>query len=241
MNVSAFLPLKGQSERIPAKNTKVLGGKPLFFHILESLLNAKRVSQVVIDTDSDYIFKLTQESFSSVQVKMRPDKILGAKVPMSPLLRWNCQYFESEHFIQVHATTPFLKPETIDRAIDQYFSKLGTHDSLFGVTPYQTRFYDSEFKPINHNPEVMVPSQDMPPIFEDNSCLYLISKEKFLATDKRIGDNPQLFGISKIESIDLDEKEDFIIAEAVWEHLNKGWNYGTEQAQDRDRIMDNAP
>ena len=137
MKISAFLPLKGQSERIPGKNTKSLGGKPLYFHVLDSLLNSNYISQVVIDTDSDYIYRITKENFSSVQVHMRPDEIRGSKVPMSPLLRWNCQYFDSKHFIQVHATTPFLKPETIDSAISLYFEKLNLYDSVFGVTSYQ--------------------------------------------------------------------------------------------------------
>ena len=215
--VTALVPMKGHSERVPSKNTRMLWGEPLFFHILKSLELAKFVYEIIVDTDSPEIISLIKDNFPKVVVVERPQYLLGDKVPMTPIIEYDTKFAKTKYFFQTHTIVPLLKTSTIDYAIKSYFGGLEKgFDSVMGVTRYQTRFYDHNKRPINHDPDTMVPSQDMPALYEDNSCFYINSIENFLKKKDRVGKNPLFIEVSKLENIDIDEEEDFLIAQAVF-------------------------
>lgn len=71
---------------------------------------------------------------------------------------------QADFYLQTHATNPFLKPETVAGAIDAFLGKFPHFcDSLFSVTQRQTRFYDQLGRAINHNPDMLARTQDLPP------------------------------------------------------------------------------
>jgi len=219
--VTALVPMKGHSERVTSKNIRKFGGKPLFYHILESLESAKFIDEIIVNTDSSQIMSLIHQDFPNINVIERPQHLLGDKVPMTPIIEYDIKFAKNEHFLQTHATNPLLKTSTIEYAIRTYFEDLEKgFDSALGVTRYQTRFYDKNKNPINHNPNVMVPSQDMVPLYEDNSNFYINSVENFLKNKNRVGKNPVFIEVSKLESIDIDDEEDFLIAEAIFNFIN---------------------
>jgi CMP-N-acetylneuraminic acid synthetase len=96
------------------------------------------------------------------------------------------------------------------------FFKEGDHDSLFGVNRIQSRLYDHRGAPINHNPNEMLRTQDLSPIYEENSNLYIFSRTSFAAKGLRIGERPLFFEVPKLESVDIDFEEDFRLAEAIF-------------------------
>lgn len=214
--VSALVPMKGYSERVPSKNTRALGPVPLFYYILTSLEASKNVFQILVDTDSEKIKNLIRKDFQNVIIIDRPLELLGDKVPMTPIIEYDLKFIKTEHFLQTHVTSPFIKPETIDLAISAYFEGLPQgFDSVMGVNRFQTRFYDHNKKPINHNPAIMCPSQDMPPIYEDNSSFYINSVENFMKFRNRVGQSPIFIEISKLEAVDIDDEEDFYMAQQL--------------------------
>lgn len=216
--VTALVPMKGHSQRVPLKNTRILGDVPLFYHILRSLSHAKQVTEILVDTDSNKIKELIRKDFPLVRIIDRPAELTGDKVPMTDIIEYDCQFIKTKHFLQTHATSPFIKTETIEAAISLYFKSLSEGiDSVMAVNRFQSRFYDSKKKPINHNPDIMLASQDMPEIYEDCSSFYISSVERLLATKKRIGSNPIFFEMSKIESADIDTEEDFALCEAIYD------------------------
>lgn len=220
--VSALVPMKGHSERVPLKNTRMLGNAPLFYHILRSLIQAKRIYEILVDTDSEKIKSLIQKDFPEVIVIDRPAALIGDKIPMTAIVENDCGFVKTKHFLQTHATSPFIKPETVDAAIDAYFKGLDSgFDSVMAVNKFQSRFYDQNKKPINHDPGVMFPSQDTPAIYEDCSSFYISSVERMLKSKKRVGDNPVFFEVSRLESADIDTEEDFVLCEAIYEFFKK--------------------
>lgn len=220
--VSAFVPMKGHSERVPSKNTRMLGDVPLFYHILRSLTQAKQVYEILVDTDSEKIKNLIRKDFPDVITIDRPVELIGDKVPMTAIVEHDCRFVKTKHFLQTHATSPFIKPETIDAAIKAYFKGiLGGFDSVMAVNRFQSRFYDHNQKPINHDPGIMLPSQDMSPIYEDCSSFYINSVKRLLDSKKRVGDSPIFFEIARLESVDIDTEEDFMLCEAIYEFLKK--------------------
>ena len=100
-----------------------------------------------------------------------------------------------------------------------YFRNLEKEDadSLFSVTKVQKRFYSSDCKPLNHNPDMLV-TQHLEPMFEENSCFYIFSNKSFVSAHSRIGKHPKMYQMSQRESIDIDTSDDFIIAETIFKH-----------------------
>ncbi|TDT68507.1 CMP-N-acetylneuraminic acid synthetase [Allofrancisella inopinata] len=220
--IKALLPMKGTSERVPNKNMRLFDGAPLYHAVMNSLLSCKYIDKVVINTDSDVIAKDAKDNFGDrVIIVDRPVAIQGGDVSMNIIIGYDLNILEGEHFLQTHSTNPLLKSETIDKAIESYFEGLSEYDSVFGVTKVQTRFYDKDANPINHNPQELLRTQDLEPMYEENSNFYIFSKYSFKnAGKKRIGIKPQIFEVNKLESLDIDEPEDFVLAELLYK--NKG-------------------
>lgn len=220
MKVKALLPMKGNSERVKNKNMKNFNGEPLYHAVIKSLLSSKYIECVVINTDSEIIAEDARRNFGDrVLIIDRPQEIQGDFVSMNNIIAYDLSKLDGEYFLQTHSTNPLLKTETINRAIETYFESLENYDSIFGVTKVQTRFYDKDANPINHNPEELLRTQDLEPMYEENSNFYIFSKDSFeKAGEKRIGLKAQIFEVNKLESIDIDEPEDFKLAELLYIH-----------------------
>jgi len=213
--------MKGNSERVPNKNMRDFDGAPLYHAVMRSLLASKYIEHVVINTDSQIIAEDAKTHFGErVIIIDRPEEIQGDFVSMNDIIAYDLKQLEGEHFLQTHSTNPLLRAETIDRAIETYFDGLGRYDSVFGVTKIQTRFYDKDANPVNHDPQELLRTQDLEPLYEENSNFYIFSKASFKnAGNKRIGLKPQIFEVNKLEAVDIDEPEDFKLAELL--HIHK--------------------
>ncbi len=208
------MPLKERSERVPGKNTRLFCGKPLFHWILTALSQCHHIDRIAIDTDSPAIAKEAADNFN-VMVIERPGHLRGDMVVANELIAYDLSVITGfDHFLQTHSTNPLLRPETIDSAIRTY-SRRGDHDSLFSVTPLRTRLYWPTGAPINHDPQQLIRTQDLPPIYEENSCIYLFSREGFEKSMNRVGESPMLFPIDSQEAVDIDDEFDFILAERL--------------------------
>jgi len=223
MKIKALVPMKGNSQRVPNKNMKSFDGKPLYHAIVKSLLDSKYIQNVIINTDSKTIVKDIQENFKNkVSIINRPTQIQGDFISMNDIIAYDLSQLEGEHFLQTHSTNPLLKTKTIDKAIEKYFETLNKFDSMFAVTKVQTRFYDKNAKAINHNPNELLRTQDLEPMYEENSNFYIFSKKSFKnSNNKRIGLKPQIFEINRLEAIDIDEIEDFILAELLYKNKDR--------------------
>ena len=208
--------MKGNSERVVNKNLKDFCGKPLYHSIVSSLVVCDYIHKIVINTDSDKIKEDVSKFFPEIIIIDRPSEIQGDYVSMNKIIHYDLSIIDGEHFIQTHSTNPLLSSRTIDKAIKCYFDQIDSYDSLFTVTRLQTRLYDEHKKPVNHNPKTLERTQDLEPLFEENSNLYIFSKSSFYkAGSERIGLNSTFFETEKIESIDIDTNEDFFIAESL--------------------------
>lgn len=218
--VVAFVPMKDHSERIPYKNVKKFNGKPLLFWILRTLLNSRFISDVLVDTDSLEVKKIIRQHFkNAIKIIDRPKHLYGDYVSINRILKYDMTKIEGDIFLHTHSTNPLLKRDTLDEAIKTYFEVIKKgYDSLFVVTSFHTRFYDSKFKPMNHDPYNLIPTQNLKPVYQENSNFYIFSRRSFKKTNSRIGIRPYLFEVPKLESSDIDEEEDFFIAEAIFSY-----------------------
>ncbi len=207
--------MRHHSQRVPGKNYRPLAGKPLFHYILETLLAVTEIDRVVVDTDSETVMEGVRRSFPQVMVLERLEALRGDTVPMNEILLYDTAQVEADFYLQTHSTNPLLRPETIRKAIRTFLAHYPTYDSLFSVTRLQTRLYDQLGRAINHNPAILLQTQDLPPVYEENSCIYLFTRQTLVARRNRLGERPLMFEIPRLEAIDIDEEEDFILAEAL--------------------------
>ncbi len=223
MHITALIPMKEHSERVPNKNIRAFGDEPLFYAIMKKLLKNPRIDQIIINTDSAEISRLAQSLSNKIIIHERPEELRGDFVSMNKIIDYDLKNSKSTHYLQAHSTNPLVREATIKKAIDTYLEKIKAgYDSLFSVTKYQTRLYDAEGYPVNHNPKELIRTQDLPALFEENSCFYIFSKDSFKAAgNKRIGLRPFMYEISKLEAVDIDTEDDFIIAETIFKIMEQ--------------------
>jgi len=212
--------MKAHSARVKSKNFRMIAGKPLFRWILDTLTSVSEIDQVVINTDARDI--LASEGLKHgdydgrVIIRDRPEEICGDFVSMNLVLENDIDNVPSDIYFMTHTTNPLLSPETIREMIEKYHAGLDKgKDSLFAVNHLQTRFYTEDVSPINHDPDNLIRTQDLPPYFEENSVGYFFSKESFKRTSARIGASPQMYTTPALESVDIDEITDWFVAESL--------------------------
>jgi len=216
-NCVALLPIKKNSVRIKNKNFKIIQGKPLYQWMLNKLIKNKKIEKIIINTDAFDYFKKTKYFNNDKIIFRKRKKILcGDHISMNKIIKDDISFIHSKIYFMTHVTSPNIKINTINDVIKLYnenFKK--KYDSIFSVNEHFNRFYFFDLKPINHNPKVLIRTQDLKPIYEENSCFYVFNKTSFNQSFSRIGRKPFPYVISKIESIDIDNKEDWKIANKI--------------------------
>ena len=226
-SIAALVPMRHHSQRIPGKNYRPLAGRPLYHHILASLSAVPEITQIAVDTDSDVIMEGLQKHFPAVKIIVRPEHLRADDIPMNDVLAHDIRQVEADYYVQSHSTNPLLRPTTIADSITKFLDSREEYDSLFTVTRLQTRLYDQHGRAINHDPSVLIQTQDLPPVYEENSCLYLFTGENLLRRRHRIGQRPLLFEIDAAEAWDIDVELDFRICEFLIGQVGSGWGSGS--------------
>lgn len=218
----ALMPMRHSSERVKGKNYRPFGdGQPLFQHMLDVLVTTGGIDKVVINTDSPIVMEICARDYPQVQLIDRPAHLRDGATPMNAILLHDISQVESDFYLQTHSTNPLLSGDTLQRAVDTFFANYPVHDTLFSVTRLQTRLWDPLVRAVNHNPAILLRTQDLPPIYEENSCIYIFAKDTLLQRHNRIGLRPYMFEIDPFEAVDIDEEINFRVAEAIYHTLQE--------------------
>ena len=217
----ALLPMKAHSARVKSKNFREFAGKPLFRWILDTLLSMDEIDAVIINTDARHI--LAEHGLNDgdadgrVIIRDRKEEICGDLVSMNLVLADDVANVEAETYLMTHTTNPLLSADAIRASLKRYDEVVahGEADSLFTVNKIQTRFYREDMSPVNHDPDNLIRTQDLEPWFEENSNLFIFNRESFAKTDARIGAKPAMHETPPLESIDIDNADQWMLAEAV--------------------------
>jgi CMP-N-acetylneuraminic acid synthetase len=214
--IVALVPMRHTSERVVGKNYRPLGGRPLFHHIVGALFECPLIDEVVIDTDSAQITADARATFPEVRLIGRPEHLLGGDVPMNEVLLNDIDQVDADLYVQTHSTNPLLRSTTITEAIETLLAARDRYDSLFTVTPLYTRLWTPGGQAINHDPEVLLRTQDLPPVMEENSCLYVFDGDTLRRRRNRIGARPLLYPLSPQEATDIDDEADWTLVETLY-------------------------
>jgi CMP-N-acetylneuraminic acid synthetase len=213
--ITALVPMRHHSQRVPGKNYRPLDGRPLYQHILSTLLNVPEITQIVVDTDSPEVIRGVNELYPTIKILQRPEELRADTIPMNEILMYDTGQYPADLYLQTHSTNPLMRAETFSKGIQTLVNLFPSYDSLFGVTRLQSRLWDGLGRAINHNPNILLQTQDLPPVYEENSCMYLFTRDTLEKKRNRLGDRPYLFEISRDEAWDIDEEIDFKLVELL--------------------------
>jgi CMP-N-acetylneuraminic acid synthetase len=221
--LTALMPMRHSSERVKGKNYRPFGdGRPLFQHMLDALVSCPGIDKIVIDTDSPTVKDICAAQYPQVLVLDRPEHLRDGAIPMNNILLHDISQVDSQFYLQTHSTNPLLTRDTVQHAIDTFMQIVPIYDSLFSVTKVQTRLWDQLARAINHNPNILLRTQDLPPLFEENSCLYIFDKQTLVERRNRLGLRPYMFEMDPFEAVDIDNEINFQVAEAIFNAQRKG-------------------
>lgn len=216
--------MKANSVRVKGKNFRDFCGKPLFRWILDTLLAVEQIDQIIINTDARHI--LAENGLvdtDRITIRDRKPEICGDHVSMNLVLADDVANVPADLYLMTHTTNPLMSADTIRKAIAafQQAQAAGQADSLFTVDKVQTRFYRADCSPVNHDPDNLIPTQNLEPWFEENSNLYIFTASSFTKTNARIGKQPMMLESPYFESIDIDTPADWDFAVVAAAYLLK--------------------
>ena len=206
MKTVAFVPIKMNSQRLPHKNILPLGEHALCWYIFDTLLNVKEIDEVYVYCSDDSIVDYIP---NGVIYKKRSEYLDGNLVKGYDIYKSFINEVGADVYILAHATSPFIKSETIGTALSNVLCN--GNDSAFSAQRIQT-FSWFKGKPLNYEFEDIPRTQDIEPVLVETSAFYIFKKEIFTIYKRRIGFNPYIQEVDDVEAIDIDEKKDYDLA-----------------------------
>lgn len=214
MKTVAIVPMKLNNRRLPQKNTKCFtNGKPLCFYILSTLLSVEGIDEVYVYCSNPDIKEFIPDG---VKYLRRSELLDQDTTKMNEVLSCFAEDVSADVYVMTHTTAPFISKESIEKGMNAVIS--GEYDSAFAAKKLQD-FLWNDGKPFNYELDNIPRTQDLPPLFEETSGFYIYKSDVMTKLNRRIGDKPYIVEVSEIESVDIDEPEDFMIADAIFNHL----------------------
>lgn len=217
MKIVAVVPMKLNNRRLPQKNTRSFtNGKPLCYYILSTLLKVKKIDEVYVYCSNDEIKEFIPEG---VRYLKRSTSLDQDTTKMNEVLQAFAAEVSADIYVMTHTTAPFISVENIDKGLQAVTS--GEYDSSFAAKKLQD-FLWMDGKPFNYELNNIPRTQDLPELYEETSGFYIYKRDVITKLNRRIGDKPYIVEVNEIESTDIDELEDFLIADALFNfYFNK--------------------
>lgn len=214
MRTVAIVPMKLNNRRLPQKNTKCFtNGKPLCYYILSTLLAVDGIDEVYVYCSNPNIQEFIPEG---VKYLKRSESLDQDTTKMNEVLQHFAADVPADIYVMTHTTAPFISKESIEKGLQAVLS--GEYDSSFAAKKLQD-FLWKDGVPFNYELNNIPRTQDLPALYEETSGFYIYRNEVMTKLNRRIGEKPYIVEVGEIESVDIDEEEDFMIADAIYNHI----------------------
>lgn len=214
MKIVAVVPMKLNNRRLPQKNTKCFkNGKPLCYYILSTLKSIEQIDEVFVYCSNPDIKNFIPDDVKYLQ---RSSSLDQDTTKMNEVLMSFSSDVSADIYVMTHTTAPFISKKSIEKGLNAVIT--GKYDSAFSVKKIQD-FLWKDGRPFNYELNNIPRTQDLPALYEETSGFYIYKNDVITKNGRRIGNNPYMVEIGEIESIDIDELEDFMIADAIYNHI----------------------
>ena len=214
MKTVAIVPMKLNNRRLPQKNTKFFtNGKPLCHYILSTLLTVEGVNEVYVYCSNPDIQKFIPEGVNYLR---RSESLDQDTTKMNEVLQCFAKDVPADIYVMTHTTAPFISKDSIEKGLKAV--KSGEYDSSFAAKRLQ-KFLWKDNVPFNYELNNIPRTQDLPTLYEETSGFYIYRNNVMTRLKRRIGEKPFIVEVGEIESVDIDEAEDFAIADAIFNHI----------------------
>lgn len=214
MRTVAIVPMKLNNRRLPQKNTKCFtNGKPLCYYILSTLLTVDGVDEVYVYCSNPSIQEFIPDG---VKYLKRSESLDQDTTKMNEVLQCFAADVPADIYVMTHTTAPFISKESIEKGLQAVLS--GKYDSSFAAKKLQDFLWKNGV-PFNYELNNIPRTQDLPTFYEETSGFYIYRNEVMTKLNRRIGEKPYIVEVGEIESVDIDESEDFMIADAIYNHI----------------------
>ena len=215
MKIVAVVPMKLNNQRLPQKNTKKFtNGKPLCYYILDTLLKIPDIDEVYVYCSNPEIKNYIPEGTIYLKRSVELDK---DSTSMNEVLISFSRDVPADIYVMTHTTAPFIKATSIQKGLDAV--KSGIFDSAFAAKRMQ-EFLWKDGKPFNYALENIPRTQDLPEMYAETSGFYIYQESVITQRGRRIGDKSFIVEVNEIEGVDIDELEDFKVADAIYNYSN---------------------
>lgn len=207
MRTTAIMPIKLNNERCPGKNIRLLGGKPLLHYELDTLKESHLCNSINVFCSSPEIISFLPEGVNFVK---RPEYLDLPSSNFTQIFESFMALYEADIYVYAHATAPYITLDSMKACIMAVQSE--EYDSAFCAVKLQDYLWQ-DGKPLNFDPSNLPRTQDLAPIYQETSGIYVFTREVFAEHHRRIGVNPYIREVTFREAIDIDTPEDFSLAE----------------------------
>jgi len=220
MKVTCFLPCRKGSERVKNKNIRPFSSysNGLIEIKLKQLSEVKEIDTIILSTNDEEIIRYAELSgIRNLIIHRRDDELASSQTSTDDLVTHAQTLISDGHILWTHVTSPFLNSSAYRKIILSYKEGLEQgYDSLMTTSLIQS-FVWGKNGPINYDRSVekWPRTQTIQPLHEINSAVFLSSVGIYTNKKDRIGDNPKLYPLNKIEGLDIDWPEDFQIADCL--------------------------
>lgn len=229
MKLLAVIPARGGSKRIPHKNIKLFNGKPLIAHTIKQALESKLFDRVVVDTDEKKVADIAKKYGAEVPF-LRPAELAGDKAKVVEALLYLLkrlkkeEKYEPTHLVLLQTTSPLREIEDIKNCIKMTRETDAT--TVLTVCPTHPRLYYMDEKHniilANGSEKQSTNMQEWRKAYILNGCfVYIVSVEALLKEKSLITKNTKAVICEKWRSVDLDEQEDWVLAEFMYKNKEK--------------------
>lgn len=209
MKILAVMPIKLHNERCPGKNIRLLGGKPLLQHELDNLKFTGLCDSVNVYCSDTAVIPFLPANVNFIK---RPEHLDLSTSNFTQIFDSFIEIADADIYVYAHATAPFITVDTMRQCIEAV--KSGNYDSAFCAIKLQDYLWQ-DGEPLNFDASNLPRTQDLKPIYQETSGVYVFTKEVYRKYRRRIGKKPFIKEVSFKEAIDIDYPEDFDIAEAL--------------------------
>ncbi|MCD8057329.1 MAG: acylneuraminate cytidylyltransferase family protein [Bacteroides fragilis] len=212
--ITAIIPVKGNSSRLPGKNILPFGNSNLLLHKISQLKQVAGITDIIVSSDSEEMLEMARNA--GVSAYDRPICYANESVPFGIFLEYLCDTLPNEHILWACVTSPLVEPYLYEKAIRLYFQKIQEgYDSLITVLPCQS-YYMDENGPINFKTGLEHKnSEQLQPIYHFTNGINLAPKSKIREWHYNYGPNPYRLEVNKREAADIDDIYDYVCAKAM--------------------------